>query len=270
MAALSPGQFKGTLYHGTTHDIVGRDVVPSNAGAHTNNVWGDMGHSGQRSNEHAFATESEDTAWKFADAAGINARYDAMRSRQDVASAKGRGVEHLSEEAPEPSRARVHTVSPNPQMQPGVYHHASPSFGTKGTDSAQDLKEWRAPAFRVTGRIDIKPGHQGTFPELNWNQFRGGHASVGMEANHPTDDAISEGHEPMFNTPRQREWNGRAKQRQENKISQGTGTLPKGFNTTIVSPDQMDLFTGRTSRDHAENDSSKLGEFHSAAAYGRI
>lgn len=65
-------------------------------------------------------------------------------------------------------RAFVHTVAPSARMKPGVHSY---------------LSEYVAPSFKVTGREDIMPGRQGTFPNLNWNQFR--HPDTIVDTNHP-------------------------------------------------------------------------------------
>jgi hypothetical protein len=255
MAAPKPGKYKGPLYHGTTHDIQGKDIVPHAAGVHDNSLWADAGHSGQKSSDHAFATENENVAWRFAHGAGVSSRWQAERSRRE-------GVD-----APEPDRVRVHTVAPHPAMTKGVYHRDHTNFGRSGAGN-DDLAEWRAPAFRVKGQIDIAPGHQGTFPELNWHQFRSKEATVGEDMNHPRDDAIRLGHEPMGSSAKFKDRFARGSWEHDQDHAKESGESPVAVPT--ASHDQMDLFSGRTVQDHAENDESTLGDYHRNALFGRL
>jgi hypothetical protein len=56
----------------------------------------------------------------------------------------------------------------------------------------ENAGEYVASHFKPTGQIDIKPGHQGTFPNLNWNQFG---RIEGNDYNHPSPDAVATGHD---------------------------------------------------------------------------
>lgn len=81
---------------------------------------------------------------------------------------------------------------------------------SKGVSRGMTFTEHTASSAKVKERFDIKPGHQGTFPNINWNQF----ASVnwmGVELNHPSDEQIMGGHDTyqrkyrthsLFETPR--------------------------------------------------------------------
>lgn len=241
MTSLNPGQFKGPLFHGTTFDVQGKDIVPVNSDAHPNpgnSVWQAHGHSGQKSSNHAFASESEDTAWEYADQAGKQKRAAHVLGESQVV----------------PGRATVHTVAPHPSMQKGVYHSDHPDF-----NGGDDLKEWKSPAFRVTGRIDTKPGHQGTFASLNWNQFRRQGSGYFEDMNHPDDHEVEHGHTDYTGARMAKAgW-------QENVISH---TEPHG--TPTVDDTQLDLFSGDTVRDHAEFDETPVGDYHRNNLFGRI
>lgn len=227
--SLNPSQFKGPLYHGTTYDLQGKDIKPAARVSHPNmSVWGDLGHSGQQSKDHAFATESEDTAWQFASQAGMMKRSEAVRGYLPPTVQVG--------------RVRVHEVAPHPLMRPGVYHADHPAH-----DGGEDLQEWVAPSFRSKGTIDTMPGRQGTFPQLNWNQFKSDRAGYAEDANHPSDQDISMGH--------------------GNRRSPGKKVTPV---EPVTDEHQMDMFSGRTVGDHAENDSSKLGDYHRNNLFGRL
>lgn len=158
------------FFHGTTHDIgVGNYVLPANQAGKSN--WGAVGYGGQKSSEHAFATESESTAWHFAAKAGQIMRAKANRG-----------------EGPYPKRARVYEVAPNAEMQPGVYHSDHPLHDA----GLGDHQEWVAPKFRTTVQHDSEPGRQATFPHINWNQFSA--IKTLSDANHPDDRDIEFGH----------------------------------------------------------------------------
>jgi hypothetical protein len=103
-------------------------------------------HSDSRSGAKAYATTHEDTAWSFA---GWNAK---------------RG-----------KRPRVFTVTPGPNAKSG--------FDPKENRSTGEVE---ADHFTVTGAHDTQPGHQGTFPQLNWAQFSTRHDDhAGFSVNHP-------------------------------------------------------------------------------------
>lgn len=181
---------RNALFHGTISDIgVGNNVLPSSQTG--NSVWGKGVYGsggtrgskvplGQDARESAHATEDEGVAWRFA--------KQARGFRED---------EHRVGYADKPpGRARVYSVAPNPAMKPGVFH------GSRiRTADRENLKEWIAPRFRTTEEINIQPGRQGTFPELNWNQFLHKDAERYFDANHPKWDEIEEGHPPALSTP---------------------------------------------------------------------
>jgi hypothetical protein len=162
------------LYHGTDVDIKDDQILPAKVHGGESN-WGDTGSSyGEPSNEHAWAHPSEAKTWEFA---------------------KDRVNYHYGMDGDAPGRrARVFAVKPNEQMTPG-------GRGVAG--------EYKAPHFDIAHPIDIQPGHQGTFPEVNWNKHAldGGHALPGEgDANHPTDDEVKYGH-------RHGAWAGQGEQR---------------------------------------------------------
>lgn len=167
------------FFHGTAYNIpVGQHVLPANKSGRS--IWGSQGHAGQRSDEHAFATTNEDTAWTFANHAKTlgAGRFDAGYADHPV------------------GRAHVLTVAPNPMMRPGVYNESHPDYNPE----SGNLHEYVAPRFRVTGRKDIMPGRQGTFPNLNWNQFSHPDMNKVADANHPRDEDIQGGHTPAYAT----------------------------------------------------------------------
>lgn len=163
-----------SFFHGTVHDIgVGRHVLPARA-AGKKNKPGSKGYAKQRSDEHAYAAEDEAKAWEFANHRAMNSRLQA--------SEQGHGA------APAAQRARVYEVAPHPMMRKGVYH---PDHPKHSPESGAD-REWIAPQYKITGVHDTMPGHQGTFPNINWNQF----ATVSglSDANHPNDEEVELGH----------------------------------------------------------------------------
>lgn len=147
------------LYHGTHREIKGEHILPAEQAGHPANF-------GLSEEGKAYATESENAAW-------------------DMASlAQFRDFEKV------PGRTRVHAVEPHPSMEVGRYHRDHPEF-----EGRENLAEWTAPQFKVTGTHDVKPGHQGTFSQINWNEHRNLRLNLyGDEVNHPTDDHIEYGH----------------------------------------------------------------------------
>lgn len=88
-------------------------------------------------------------------------------------------------------RARVYAVKPNDQMTPG-------NGGVKG--------EFKAPHFDVAHPVDIMPGRQGTFPEINWNNHVRTMSKFpeDEDANHPKDVSVRFGHGDSWGD----HWNG--------------------------------------------------------------
>lgn len=185
------------LYHGTTANIP--DVVqPANAvDQHVSEY--SMGDPGDMSEgDHAFATHDEHYAWRAAQTFHRNGR-----------------------------RPRVYEVNPAPDMKPGPWNKDHPDFlyhhelddpddydVVPGSDDEQmhemtkelaekartnlHQPEYGSPTgFPVRKRIDIMPGHQGTFPQVNWNRYKDpvkyGGPSYGVDANHPNDEHVEHG-----------------------------------------------------------------------------
>lgn len=170
----SPAERKQQFFHGTTHDIpVGGYIVPAKQSGRSQ--WNGAGYGGQRSESHAFATGKEHEAWHFADTAGTIQRSQYLHGYADEA----------------PGRVRVHVVDAAPKMRYGIYNPKN--FNHDSRNGSWD--EYTAPRFKSKGTIDIKPGHQGTFPQLNWNQFGGPDFPYHQDANHPTDEQIEKGHQ---------------------------------------------------------------------------
>lgn len=143
------------LFHGTAAPIkTGEKILPATKGGGPSNWTDTGGERGQRSDEHAFATNQEKHAWYFAQTAAYN------------------GDGHYG------NRPRVYTVAPHRQMKPGAFH--------------EELGEFIAPSFKVTGRQDIMPGQQGTLAghgdePFNWTPFHSTHQPG--QANHPATPA---------------------------------------------------------------------------------
>lgn len=242
---------KREFFHGTTFDLRGPDILPSTVQGRS--IWGDTGHSGQRSREHAFATENEGVAWQFASQAGMMAR-----ANQDaVISANAKGYTP-KQQVPNVGRVQVHTVAPNPLMQRGVFNAEHPDH-----NGMEDLQEWKAPAFRVTGTQHIMPGRQGTFSNINWNQFRKVGAHYDIDTNHPSDREVEVGHYAA-STYWHRNWSDFANRR--GSASQAD-SVPPGVRTNIVDDEQMDLFSGKTVGEHVSDDDTG---YHEKALFGHL
>lgn len=152
---LSSAQF--TAFHGSSRDF--KSVRPATE-HRKGSIWGDTGEVyGQRAEQHAYATTDEHVAWRFA------------------GNAAGHG-----------GRARVYTVTADAdKVSPGRFndeHPANKDLDPDGWGRPEHLAEYLAPRWKVTGRIDIMPGHQGTFPEIDWNQY-GKQRPFWADANHP-------------------------------------------------------------------------------------
>lgn len=152
----------GPQFHGTTADLHPGDRVLPRAELKgvQSNYPGLTTVDGKSTDEVAFSTTSEGHAWNFAE----------------------RSV-NLDK------RASVLRVHPHEEQREGIFHenHIGPGAAIPG--------ETVAPHFDVAERHDIKFGHQGTFPSLNWNQFgKPGKRHIGDALNHPTDEHIEKGH----------------------------------------------------------------------------
>src|SRR5215475_5226679 len=136
-----------SFFHGTVHDIgIGGRILPAReTGVH--NKPGSKGYSRQRSDRHAYATEDENRAWQFAMERSADSRMKAGEEGHP---------------SPLAHRARVYEVAPHRMMRPGVYHSDNPNH----VPGYGDDREWIAPNYKITGVHDIKPGHQGTFPNI--------------------------------------------------------------------------------------------------------
>lgn len=159
------------LYHGSTYDI-GSRVEPAgktgNTGytPHSNkSVLRKAKKFGQESHNTSFATGSEDVAWNAAEYGG--------QHRQAAEGLKAT------------PRSVVYEVHPHPEMRKGAFK--------------QD-EEYVAPHFDVKNRIDIKPGHQGTLPGINFNEYDLTKGNMG-DRNHPQGDDFQILHEANINRP---------------------------------------------------------------------
>jgi hypothetical protein len=155
------------LYHGTVHDIEGQILPAKVHGGRS--YWGDVGSErGEPAKEHAWTHPDESVAW------------DAAMDRVNNHYREG------EEFAP---RGRVYAAHPNAEQTPGS--DKSMSGEVKSTH------------FDIAHQIDIMPGHQGTFPEINWNQHvktsrPGGYLPGEEDANHPSNLSAQFGHQTGY------------------------------------------------------------------------
>lgn len=181
---IKPG---AQYFHGTTHAIKDGLVRPGDdADKHVSEY--SMGDPGDLSEgDHAFVSEHENYAWHAADNF-----HPSMR------------------------RARVYETGPAPDMKPGPWNKAHPDFlvhheadvdadwldqhpRNRAEHEAEVAKlqadhqpEWASQSgFPVKNRIDIKPGRQGTFPDIAWGRFS--EQPYSQDMNHPTDLQVKYG-----------------------------------------------------------------------------
>lgn len=154
----------GVLYHGTTSALEGDTLTPGRSYGATGGYQDPHKHLGQSRKDFVSATESEETAWDF-----------AAKSATMSVSMK-------------PDRKRVHVLESHPDTRMGIEHVDHPelqkAYAEDRWSKPQPAGEWVAPSFKVKETLDIKPGHQGTFPTVNWNQFA---PERRVDANHPGD-----------------------------------------------------------------------------------
>lgn len=172
---LSPQQFP-QWFHGTRHDIEGGWVEPADkVGKQVSEAsLGDPG--GLSGGNHAFAVRGDEGyAWHAA---------QEFHNQQI-------------------GRARVYEVHPTRDRYPGPWNPEHRDFrenvrarGYDPDEAGQD--EWASPTgWKVKSRIDIKPGHQGTFPQVDWEKHavRLWTLPRRTDFNHPTDETIAMGGE---------------------------------------------------------------------------
>lgn len=179
---IKPG---APYFHGTT-SVIKDGVVRSGNDADKNVSEYSMGDPGDLSEgDHAFVSEHENYAWHAADNF-----HPSLR------------------------RSRVYKTGPAEDMQPGPWNKEHPDYlahhdihrqdyadderGQKGYEEDVALKheehqpEWASKTgFPVHERIDIKPGRQGTFPDIAWGRFS--EQPYSQEMNHPTDAQVQYG-----------------------------------------------------------------------------
>lgn len=160
----------GPQFHGTFRDVGDRVEAAASTG-----VGANFKHVRQ-DDTVAYATEKEKTAWDFA------------------ALAQHR---HAEKHSQVPARTRVYELEHHPDQRIGEFHPDHPEFDKH----TENLHEWVAPHFDVKNRIDIRPGYQGTFPEVNWNEHRkrpraskSNPATWDDRINHPNDEDVEHGH----------------------------------------------------------------------------
>lgn len=199
MTSLSPQQFPETLYHGTIHPLEGDTLVPGKKFGATNLGVDPHKHHGQSRHDWVSATDSEDKAWTFAT-----------------------GASGLSTDAVKP-RTRVHVLEPHPDTKIGVEHIDHPvlqkAFAENAWKKPDISGEHVAPSFRVRETLDTRPGWQGTFPQLNWNQFAAKGLRGYHDMNHPSD------HRDDWEGFRQRQLGKELAGEKNAAISEGQGRL---------------------------------------------
>jgi hypothetical protein len=182
------------FYHGTTSPIKDGMVRPVNdvEGKHVSeHAMGDPGDMSE--GDHAFAIRNhEGYAWHAAKTFHTNGMRPRVYEVEPAADMKPGPwnkehpdfLEHLELDDP-----KNFDPKDDPQW------HASITAEAEQARRKQHQDEWASPTgFKVKQRIDIQPGYQGTFPEVNWNRFKAGHPAYGPEMNHPTDHEIQYGH----------------------------------------------------------------------------
>lgn len=152
------------LFHGTDTALKpGGSVLPAKETGVRSNFPHLRAAGGKSTREQAYATSDESIAWGFADQAAY----------------KGGG------------RTSVVEVEPHPDMAPGLRNPLHPRFGIH----RENLEEYTAPEFKVKSVHDIRPGHQGTFSQLNWQQFakHPNGTPYGDSYNHPSPHDVETG-----------------------------------------------------------------------------
>lgn len=174
-------------FHGSASDITDRVLPAEQVGQQ---MWKGYRTSGGRpAKTVAFATTSENTAWRFA---GQAAEHMQSMERDRRFAATGRVADYHSHVVL--PRSRVYEVASHPEQEPGVNNAEHPNWKRNSRGGRENHREVIAPHFDVVGRHDIKPGHQGTFPQLNWNQFHVGGGGGLVDTNHPTHGDVEGGH----------------------------------------------------------------------------
>jgi len=140
------------LFHGSSHELVGDTLEPDKrSGASAGSDY--HKHRGQSIKDVVSASSDESKAWEMAGKSGGG-------------------------------RTRVWEVEPHSETRMGVEHVDHPQFAARSQqfNGVIDNKEFVAPSYRVKQQLDIKPGQQGTFPQVDWNK----HGAVFLgDANHP-------------------------------------------------------------------------------------
>lgn len=173
---LSGDQF----FHGTTHNIKDGVVRPAWDVGKEPSEYSLGDHGDMSEGDHAFAVRNDENhAWMAAHRFHKNGR-----------------------------RPRVYEVEPAKDMTPGPWNMDHPEHAdAMGYDRSEpevvaEIRETdhideygSKTGWPVKQRIDIMPGRQGTFPQINWNRFKDtGGAAWGPDVNHPNDEAIELGH----------------------------------------------------------------------------
>lgn len=192
MPDLNPDQF----FHGTTAAIKDGMVRPVNdvpGKAVSEYSMGDPGDMSE--GDHAFVTTDEHHAWRIA-----NTIHPSLR------------------------RSRVYETGGASDMKPGPWNKDHPNFlehneldvaeswlehpankraheAEVAKAEADSLPEYGSKTgFPVRKRIDIMPGHQGTFPDIAWGRFS--NTPYSQSINHPNDEMVKYGHTGLERTQR--------------------------------------------------------------------
>lgn len=149
------GQQFESLFHGSAHQLQGDTLKPGvRMGASAGFDY--HKHRGQSYEDVVSASSDESKAW-------------------EMGAKSGSG------------RLKVWEVEPHPETRMGVENADHPLFDERNAKTFHgvvDNKEWVAPTFKVKQQLDIKPGNQGTFPQVDWNRHRSAPYDA-FDSNHP-------------------------------------------------------------------------------------
>lgn len=186
--SLNPQQF----FHGTTHAIKDTHVRPGwdvdkDPSEYSMGDPGDMSEG-----DHAFVSEDEHHAWRIANT---------------VRQGPGRPRVYSTGDAPDKKPGPWNPQHPN-FLEHAELDHPDPQYAPTKDQIHEEimtasLPEWGSKTgFPVRERIDIMPGHQGTFPNINWKRYSEGITNA--SANHPNDTMVQYGSLGLKRSPHER------------------------------------------------------------------
>lgn len=156
MSSMSAAQF-GPYYHGSNTEFQPGDTLrpPNETG---NTYWGDI-HPGDKDRVYSVSTGA------------ISTPKGQRRVEEHglIGMAFSDEPHHLKAERLAWTFA-TQRVSTEPGRRSAVYR-VKPDNPVEPPEGADIPGEVISPSAKVVERIDIAPGRQGTFPQLNWNQF---------------------------------------------------------------------------------------------------